>query len=309
MSAKTTIWILAGVVTAGAIGVAWRLRRVVDGKGVAIAELHAKQTALGASLQKRQADIAKNETLRAELQAAVAKLKPATPVASKEAPPPRMLNLTSSPMEMIAKDPKLQVLYLASKRASVAASYGPLFRKLGLSPEQIDRLAVAMTKAEELKQDAAAIQRDRKLPADEPGLVALRQQATDELAATQLAVLGADGAEQLRQYQRTMPARAIVDRLAGAAVLAGLSLTANQADQLTQAMAHASSTYQGSTAPADMARVDWDAVDAHAAKFLSPEQLALFKRIEPPGGGVSRWNARFDRMMEQALKPSRPSGG
>src|SRR6185503_12444478 len=136
-------------------------------------------------------------------------------------------------------------------------SYGSLFRRLGLSPEKIDRIAVAMTKAEEQQQDAVAIQRDQKLPAEDPGLVDLRKRAADELHAVQLDVLGADGAQQLQQYQRTLPARTIVDRLAGAAVLAGVSLTGPQADQLTQAMAEASPAYQDGAGTADVGQVDW----------------------------------------------------
>jgi hypothetical protein len=44
---------------------------------------------------------------------------------------------------------------------------------------------------------------------------------------------------------------------------------------------------------------------------LSPDQLSLFKRIEPIGGGQSRWMAQFDRAMQEAQKSlatAKPSG-
>ena len=52
----------------------------------------------------------------------------------------------------------------------------------------------------------------------------------------------------------------------------------------------------------DPSSTDWSVVDHRAASVLSPQQLSLFKRIEPIGGGQSRWMAQFDRAMQEARK-------
>jgi hypothetical protein len=59
----------------------------------------------------------------------------------------------------------------------------------------------------------------------------------------------------------------------------------------------------------DPSRIDWAAVDGQAQHVLSPVQLALFQRIEPVGGGPSRWMAQFNRAMQEAQQRSSAAAG
>jgi hypothetical protein len=306
MRPKLIIWILTGVILASTVVVAWRAHAAANAAALTTAELRSARLNLEASLQKQEAELATRAKHRADLQAALDEAKSKAPKksAARESSRQRIDKLTQNPMALIAKDPKLQVLYLASKRASIAASHGPLFRKLGLSPRQIEQLAEVMTKAEEQQQDVAAIQHDQKLPPDDPSLVTLRRQARDELLAAETDILGAEGVEKLQGYARMLPGRAVVDRFAGAAALANVPLTTLQADRLAQAIAEKSPAYQsGSTV--DVVQVNWAELDAQSVAFLTPAQQALFRSIEPLGGGVSRWNARFSQAMQQALAKTR----
>jgi hypothetical protein len=307
MNAKTIYRIVSGAVIAGALGFAWRTRRVNEVATMNVTALRTQQSAQVASLKKRQAELERNEKERAALQAEARAARPKSIAATAPtAPTPqeKFQKLTQNPMELIAKDPKLQLLYLASKRASVATTYGPLFYRLKLSPEQIDRLAAAMTRAEEQQQDMAAIQREQNLKPDDPALAKLRQQTNDELAMVQLEVLGSEGAADLKQYQRTLTPRTIAGRFAGAATLAGVPLTGPQVEQLTQAIVRATEPRE-SGGRVDMPKIDWAAADADAASILSAAQLALFQRIEPLGGGTSRWNTELNRALAEALADAR----
>jgi hypothetical protein len=73
---------------------------------------------------------------------------------------------------------------------------------------------------------------------------------------------------------------------------------------LAGVISNASATYQ-TGGRADFRRTDWSTVDAQAAAILSPAQLALFKQIEPLGGGPSRWMGNLQRLLDE----TRPRGG
>src|SRR5437660_1261667 len=102
MSAKILVWILAGGLTLGAIGFAWRAHRRADVALTAIAKMREKQPAWGAAVQTRLAEIAEHEKQRVEVQAAMAKLKTAKTTVPAGAPPQRKMNLAVNPMEAIA---------------------------------------------------------------------------------------------------------------------------------------------------------------------------------------------------------------
>src|SRR5436309_624719 len=68
----------------------------------------------------------------------------------------------------------------------------------------------------------------------------LQQEADAEWEAGQSELLGATGAEQLKQYERELPARDIVSGMAGTAAVRGMAFSPAQAEQLTQALAAAS---------------------------------------------------------------------
>ena len=105
----------------------------------------------------------------------------------------------------------------------------------------------------------------------------LERQFAEENRSARIALLGTDGYQQLRQYERSLPVRSlIVDRLGGALAATATPLTARQGEQLTQVLANANSQYRsGGAAMKDT--IDWDAVLAQAPGLLSATQLEVFK--------------------------------
>lgn len=264
--------------------------RLVAERAKAEARRHARERA-SAELAD---SLAKAEAALAAAKAQKARTSPAT----KPTEPPKG-NASFDPSELMAKDPKLQAMSIAAKRARFETVYGPLLRALRLTPVQVARLGEARAKFDELQQDMTMVMSDKGLGPRDPAVVRLRQQAADELRAAQLEILGVEGVSKLEAYEGTLPARAITERFAGAMAVADRPMTAEQAERLTQIMAEAGSLAPGTTR-LDPASIQWATVDRRAAEVLSPEQFSLFKRIEPIGGGASRWIAQFNRALQDA---------
>src|SRR5205814_5283202 len=118
---------------------------------------------------------------------------------------------------------------------------------------------------------------------------AMRRQSDETMQAAERELLGEAGYQQLGEYERTQPMRDFVGDLAASLVFSGDSISAAQANQLTQILAEASETYrQGARAPSPWAdlqgaifarqpargSIDTEAVLARARTVLSPTQYA-----------------------------------
>jgi len=125
-------------------------------------------------------------------------------------------------------------------------------------------------------------------------------QATNGFQAMQTALLGADGAAQLRQYENAMPVRSYVDNLQGEATLAGAPLSSDQAGALMVLIRQAMQP-DANGAGRSLGDLDWAAIDAEARTFLSPAQFELYTTTEPPGpmgGGSARFYRRLNTLVQ-----------
>ncbi len=294
MTPKTWIGASAALVTLGAAFLTWRAARAAAGAESEIAALRAERARAEKSWRELQAKLEAAETQRRELEGALADLRVA-PLAKKDvaAAKPANVNLT----EAILRDPKLQALQLESVRAQFRARYGPLLQRLNLTEAQIAKLTEARVKSVAAGMDLQAVMNQQKLAGNDPVIQKLRREAEDELRTAQTEALGADGFAELKDYDRTMPARETVNHLAGAAALNGVPLTADQAERLTAILAAAGKSGRNGV---NLSNIDWAAVDLQAQGVLSAAQLALFQQTEPIGGGASRWSARLNKEMEKA---------
>ena len=202
---------------------------------------------------------------------------------------------------LIQRNPHLQALYLAAQRAHLDQTYGPLFRTIHLSADQIAKFKDIMNDHDGQILDLEATAASQGLPTSDPAIVAFRQQADQQLQAAETILLGDSGYQQLQDYNRSLPVRTLVDNIAGTLAFTA-PLSAQQAEQLTQALAEASPSYQ-TGGNADWEAVDYAQVDQKAAAFLTAAQLATWEQAEPMGGGASRWRAPLDHLLKQALPP------
>ena len=141
----------------------------------------------------------------------------------------------------------------------------------------------------------------------DPAIRALGQKNRDEFEAAQIALLGAAGYQRSTEYGRSMVARSAVDRLAGAATLAGDPLSVSQAEQLTLALAQASPGYR-TGGSASLFATEWAAADAEASRILSSPQFALYLTVASTRRGWSRSEVLFENAALDAVnRPPTPA--
>ena len=303
---RTTI--AAGVLIVAALFTAWRAHESASTAKAARAAVSAESASWAARIRGWEDRQATAEKRRADLAAASAVAKPASgvqaPLAAKisRTPPPSL----SEWLDRMDRDPKFQVLHLANERTKLAVSYGPLFHQLGLSRTQIEKLSDLLMGVVANEEDLRAIERKRGLSPVDPALAAFRKVSAVEAQAAERALLGARGFAQLQDYERMLPAWGFVGRMAGTAALAGIPFSPEQATQLVGAMTKAGGA-PARDGKVPLTSIDWTKVDTEAAAILSPEQLALFVRADPPGG-ATRWGMKMISAVLKAGRPSRPPG-
>lgn len=312
MSRNANRWgaLFGFTIAAIAVAIAWQARTASQKTNAERAELEARRAAAEAELKRFETSRAATEEERAAALAELEAWKKKAAMASKSDPAAKPSSSTPkypNPADLLAQDPKLQALSIAARRARFESTYGPFARMQRLAPEQVSRLGDAQGRFDAMQQDLMITAWEQKLSPKDPAIATLQRQAAEELRAAQIETLGEDGYAQLANYERALPARAIVQRFAGAMSIADQPLTAEQANQMTQLMADASAG-SGGGGRLNTSAIDWTLVDQRAASILSERQLTLFKRIEPAGGGESRWLAQLDRAMDNAQKTMSAEG-
>ena len=139
----------------------------------------------------------------------------------------------------LADLPEFQRMLALQQRGKVDEKYAALFKKLKLSPE-------ALTQLQTLLADRQGAFADAMMAANAQGLTGqdARQVAGEVARATQKDIdasiknlLGPQGFNQLKNYERTLPERAVVDQLAQRLSYTSTPLSPRQQEQLVQTLA------------------------------------------------------------------------
>ena len=206
--------------------------------------------------------------------------------------------------KMLREDPVLQSKQLASFRATISTSYGPLFQKLHLSQEQKHRLTDALQQRQSDKEDLDAIlANSRQTPATaDTAWQKAKQESLDAFDDAVVSILGEEGRAQLELYEQDKPLWDYMGELAALAAQSGIPFSLQQADQLVTLMSNAPSTQNPVKNNKRMPQTesDWAAIDEQAKTFLTKEQLDLFRSVDPAGAG--RFYQQFNYELRQAVK-------
>jgi hypothetical protein len=262
----------------------------------------AETAKMEAATQQTRAEAAR---LAADNQALAAKAaeRKTAPVAK---PGPKRTGPVSS-AALHANNPALQNLWIAARRAYLNQNYGPFFRTLHLSPAQIERFKAAMTDAVAREEDISAAVLAKGLDYHDPAARQLYQASEEQRDAELETVLGAEGVQQFRDYNRRLNVRGVVDGLAAFVAFTD-PLTPAQADALTQAVAEASATYRAGK-NASQFDIDWAAADQAAQNILTPAQLALWQRgyARDVRGGWSRSDIELRTLYDKVQRQDEPA--
>jgi RNA polymerase sigma factor (sigma-70 family) len=194
---------------------------------------------------------------------------------------------TSEPLQPTQADQLVEILAQAS----------PSYREGRNADDTVRKFKDVMMENAERVLDIKAVGRDQNLTLSDPAMRTLLQQADEQLREAEIGVLGADGYQQLRTFERQAPAREMVESLAGLLAFTDTPLGAAPAQQLAQILAEANSEYQAGGNADRFPQIgrtsrwleislaakgfpdptDWNQVLVRAATVLSEPQLALFK--------------------------------
>jgi hypothetical protein len=205
-------------------------------------------------------------------------------------------------LERARTDPAVQNRLIAYEKSGLGMRYGPLFKALGLTPDQVARCEDNLSKRDELYMDLDEAMRSQGI-AGGPAAAQLYDQMFAGYHADQLALLGPDGVQKLKDYDTAFPSTAMVNGMAGGATVAGIPLTPEQLQQLSGAVL-AATRVTSATVPDG---IDWAAVDAKEAGLLTPAQLNLLQNADflGPFGMGSRFQFRLNNLITQADQADR----
>jgi hypothetical protein len=319
MNAKTFLSMLTFAGIAALAVVALRHANRARAASAALEEIAAKDANVLAKLRQTERQMALIEQERAARRAEIDALRKravaATSIPAPSAAPARRL---LSILELIRNEPDAEMLYLKSRRAQLAARYGPLLRSFGLSAEMTAKFQDNHIKREEARMDLDDVLRTKG--ADESGtaVAKLRADAEAQYNAAQRELLGDEGFRQLQDYEDMSSWRATFSAIAGVAAVEHVPFSAVQADALVRAISDASrSSHHGQAFTSD---VDWQAFDMRARAILSADQYAVLNTMDPGPTRGGFLQTRMYALVEMANQsdakratpvvtaPSKPSG-
>lgn len=201
-----------------------------------------------ADWQKRVWDAEKRAT------AAAATSDPITP-ASDDAPPVAMggvragVSLRGGPgpggrMAALLNNPEFAQAMALQQKAALDGRYADLFRRLKLSPAQIERLKDLLVERQSVAMDVMTVAREQGLDERDSRdqLRKLMQETEAGVNAEIEALLGADGYAAYQSYEQTQPQRNAVSQLETRLSYSSVPLTDAQAEQLVRILAATSAT-------------------------------------------------------------------
>jgi hypothetical protein len=190
---------------------------------------------------------------------------------------PSAMNLLAPPPEGM-DTPEQHGARIRILRAWLALNYSPLIRKLGLSPEQVNKCEELAIGHFQRVQDIAATAQAEKLAYSDPAISSLWKDENRQYQQAITDMLGVSMSLQLQQYDRTAAARMLTNAVAGDTYYTDSPLNAEQADQLTQILANNSASYQkGYSAAAN--DIDFVAAISQAQRVLSATQIAALTNL------------------------------
>lgn len=270
-STKVSVAIASAVVLLAGVSV------VRDASAARLAEEH--QAAAAATLATLRAQHANARQQVATLQ---------RQKADDDARELQIIATTVDPVRPYLQDPDYRALARTQAQARRHLEFQRFYRRLGLSPDQIERFEQIMVRQDQSNLDG---QIARDLGRDEQ---AVYRESGPAWRSAMRDLIGEENMGPLQEYLRSMVLRNFVDGIAAKSYESGEPITLEQSDQiLAHALAH-DATYQSGKGT-DPGKVDWNAVWEPASKFLSPEQLVTFETA------VEVWS--LQRRISLAQKP------
>lgn len=273
MSPKTALIAATGALLVLALGFGWHDIASAGKSDAALASVDHDLANLDASARLAQDRLAASQrdaaALRAKIQQGQAhKAAQITAAAGNRA-------ISRNQDVLIASDPKLHDLYLKSFRAGLALRFGAMYQSLNLTPAQIGAFEDLETNQADDRNYIRVAALEQGISPNDPGVLALLKQNTDDFYAAVSAQVSPAASQQLMQTARTQNVQGIVNDIDSMVGFSSTPFTGAQGAQLQQILANDSTNYQ-SGGNANRATINWTAAATQVAAILSGPQLTAF---------------------------------
>ncbi len=199
----------------------------------------------------------------------------------------------------MAGNPEFQRLLAIQMKGRISQTYGPLFKSLNLSPDQLSQFQTLLADKQQALMDVMQAARDQGINprADPDGFKTLVSQAVSQSDAGIQQALGDAAFQQYQQYQQTLPERNVVNSLQQQLSYTQTPLTDDEASQMISLLSQtqpqragngtSGTSNGGDSGPSPMslingggtAKVTSDSI-AQAQGVLSAPQLATLQQIQ-----------------------------
>jgi hypothetical protein len=185
----------------------------------------------------------------------------------------------------------------------LALRYGPLYRQLGLTADQVAAFEQALAERNQSTLDIWAAAAKQGLSSSDPSILKMTSGPIRALEAKLREILGT-GFEAYQEYEKTQTARAVVSNLAGNLYYTDSPLTAAQGDLLARAIAvHTEQKKrplvmdrEGQVIYSLYTETDWDKVAEASRSVLSAQQLQTLRQL----GEQQKLDARISDLNTQS---------
>lgn len=177
-------------------------------------------------------------------------------------------------------DPNYARLSTQKAKTEMALRYGPLYRKLGLTPEQIATFEANRTAFEQATMDVWSSAVAQGVSVRDPALSKLATETAGTLDRELRALLGAEGHAQFRNYAGARQAVDFVGSLAGNLYYTDIPLSAAQGQRLIDLVVTHTRTVPSAADPrVRQYTTDWNALSADARGVLAAGQLPVLEAM------------------------------
>lgn len=142
-------------------------------------------------------------------------------------------------LNTLLNNPEMQHLIAIQQKAGLDGNYAALFKKLNLSPAELEKFKSLLVEKQSTLMDVMAAARSQGLTGRDSRdeIRQLMQDAQAEVDATIRSTLGEDAYSHYKNYETTLPLRGVVDQLAQRLSYSTTPLNEAQAEQLVQILA------------------------------------------------------------------------
>lgn len=200
----------------------------------------------------------------------------------------------------LGNNPEFQKLMAIQAKGRISQTYGPLFKALNLSPDQLSQFQSLLADKQQAMMDVLQAAREQGInPRTDPeGFKTLMTQAVSQTDQSIQQALGDAGFQQYQQYQQTLPERNTVNSLQQQLSYSQTPLTDDQANSLISVLQQTqpqragngtsgTSDGAGGGGPNIMAIMNGggtakvtDETLAQAAGVLSAPQVAVLQQVQ-----------------------------